>query len=328
MLKKITLITIYLIIIIYIIIINTKYHDYYYNELIKRTEIYVYGSSAPRGRILDRNGYVLVDNYGIKTIYYSKISNISVSDEVDIAYKLANLIEVETNIDSFKTFWLVNNNNGDNLITKEEWDKYNKRKITKEEIKKLKYSRVPRIEIDNFSYIDKQASSIYYLMNKGYSYEPKEIISGINDTLYASILEKNFLGIYGSLKWERKYNYDNTLKDIFGSVGSIPKEEVNNYLDNYYSMNDLVGISYLEKEYEKYLKGEKDLYKVNKDNTLTLVKKGSRGSDLYLSIDINLQLKLEESIKKNIIKAKKYKYTDYLTDAYGIISNPSNGVIL
>ena len=328
MLKKITLITIYLIIIIYIIIINTKYHDYYYNELIKRTEIYVYGSSAPRGRILDRNGYVLVDNYGIKTIYYSKISNISVSDEVDIAYKLANLIEVETNIDSFKTFWLVNNNNGDNLITKDEWDKYNKRKITKEEIKKLKYSRVPRIEIDNFSYIDKQASSIYYLMNKGYSYEPKEIISGINDTLYASILEKNFLGIYGSLKWERKYNYDNTLKDIFGSVGSIPKEEVNNYLDNYYSMNDLVGISYLEKEYEKYLKGEKDLYKVNKDNTLTLVKKGSRGSDLYLSIDINLQLKLEESIKKNIIKAKKYKYTDYLTDAYGIISNPSNGEIL
>ena len=328
MLKKITLITIYLIIIIYIIIINTKYHDYYYNELIKRTEIYVYGSSAPRGRILDRNGYVLVDNYGIKTIYYSKISSISVSDEVDIAYKLANLIEVETNIDSFKTFWLVNNNNGDNLITKEEWDKYNKRKITKEEIKKLKYSRVPRIEIDNFSYIDKQASSIYYLMNKGYSYEPKEIISGINDTLYASILEKNFLGIYGSLKWKRKYNYDNTLKDIFGSVGSIPKEEVNNYLDNYYSMNDLVGISYLEKEYEKYLKGEKDLYKVNKDNTLTLVKKGSRGSDLYLSIDINLQLKLEESIKKNIIKAKKYKYTDYLTDAYGIISNPSNGEIL
>jgi penicillin-binding protein A len=328
MLKKITLITIYLFIILYIIIINTKYHDYYYNELIRRTEIYVYGSSAPRGRILDRNGYVLVDNYGIKTIYYSKISNISVSDEVDIAYKLANLIEVEINKDSFKTFWLVNNNNGDNLITKEEWDKYNKRKITKEEIKKLKYSRVPRIEIDNFSYIDKQASSIYYLMNKGYSYEPKEIISGINDTLYASILEKNFLGIYGSLKWERIYNYDNTLKDIFGSVGSIPKEEVNNYLDNHYSMNDLVGISYLEKEYEKYLKGEKDLYKVNKDNTLKLVKKGSRGSDLYLSIDINLQLKLEESIKKNIIKAKKYKYTDYLSDAYGIISNPSNGEIL
>ena len=165
-------------------------------------------------------------------------------------------------------------------------------------------------------------------MNKGYSYEPKEIVSNLSDTDYATILEENILGIFGGLKWERVYNSGNTLRDIFGSVGSIPKEEIDDYLDNSYNRSDLVGISYLEKEYEEYLKGEKDIYKVNSDNTLTLVKEGSSGSDLYLSIDIDLQKKLEESIKENILKAKKYKYTNYLKEGYSVISNPKTGEIL
>ena len=328
MFKKIFLITIYLLFGIRIVVINTKYHDYYFNELVKKTEIYVNGTSAPRGRILDRNGVVLVDNIGKKTIYYSKISKISTKDEIDIAYKLANIINVEINEDSFKKFWLINHNNGDDLITKEEWDKYDKRKITSDEIKKLKYSRVPKKEIDDYSDKDKHASSIYFLMNKGYSYEPKEIVSNLSDTDYATILEENILGIFGGLKWERVYNSGNTLRDIFGSVGSIPKEEIDDYLDNSYNRSDLVGISYLEKEYEEYLKGEKDIYKVNSNNTLTLVKEGSSGSDLYLSIDIDLQKKLEESIKENILKAKKYKYTNYLKEGYSVISNPKTGEIL
>lgn len=328
MIKKIILILIYTLLGGRILYLNLNLHDYYFNELINKTEIYVNGSSAPRGRILDRNGVVLVDNIGKKTIYYSKLSNITMKDEINIAYKLANLINIELIPDSYKKFWLVNNNNGNDLITKEEIDKYNKRKITSEELKKIKYSRIPRSDIDNYSDIDKLASSIYYLMNKGYSYEPKEIVSNLSDTEYASILEENILGIYGSLKWERVYNEGDVLKDIFGTVGNIPKEEINSYIDNSYNMNDYVGISYLEKEYEEYLKGEKDVYKVNKDNTLTLIKEGKSGNDLYLSIDIDLQKKLESSIRNNILKAKKYKYTDYLEEGYSIISNPSTGEIL
>ena len=42
-------------------------------KLEEKTNIYVNGISAPRGRILDTNGKVLVDNIGVKTIYYNKI---------------------------------------------------------------------------------------------------------------------------------------------------------------------------------------------------------------------------------------------------------------
>ena len=50
------------------------YKDNYYNILLnKKVNNIVYGSSAPRGRILDRNGKILVDNIGIKTLFYSKV---------------------------------------------------------------------------------------------------------------------------------------------------------------------------------------------------------------------------------------------------------------
>ncbi len=51
--------------------------EFFTLALNNKTVIYVNGGSAPRGRILDTNGKVLVDNLGIKTIYYNKIKGIS-----------------------------------------------------------------------------------------------------------------------------------------------------------------------------------------------------------------------------------------------------------
>ena len=50
---------------------------YYKEKLEERTLVYINGNSAPRGRILDTNGKVLVDNIGVKTIYYNKVKDIS-----------------------------------------------------------------------------------------------------------------------------------------------------------------------------------------------------------------------------------------------------------
>ena len=46
--------------------------DYYKKRLDETTNIIISGSSAPRGRILDRNGNIIVDNKGVKTIIYNK----------------------------------------------------------------------------------------------------------------------------------------------------------------------------------------------------------------------------------------------------------------
>lgn len=299
-----------------------------YQKLLKEKTInYVYGTDAPRGRILDRNGKILVDNIGIKSVYYTKKNNY---DEIIIAEELANILEIDIskNENVLKKYWLIKNDNGNNLITEEEYDLYEKRKLSSEDIKLLKYERITDDMLNIFSDLEKEIATIYDLMNKGYSYEKKLILKNIDDTTYSKLIDANIKGISLEITWERIYNYGDTLKDVFGTIGSIPEEKKSEYLASGYKLDDIVGLSYLEYQYENYLKGEKDLYQVNSDNSLTLVKKGSKGKDLVLSIDIDVQLELERLIQENILKAKRYEYTDYFSESYSIVSNPNTGEII
>ena len=94
-----------------------------------------------------------------------------------------------------------------------------------------------------------------------------------------------------------------------------------------YALNDIVGISYLEKQYEEYLKGEKDLFKVNRDGTLTQVTSGMRGKDLVLTIDINMQREIESILKEEIKNGKKLANTEYYNGSYVIVGDVKNGGI-
>ncbi len=326
--KYLFLIITFFILLIRLIYINFYEKEKYQQILANKTNTYVYGTSAPRGRILDRNGNVLVDNKGVKTVYYTKLKGVTTKEEIEIAYQLAKILNIKINEDTFKEFWLILNNNGDSLIKEDEWRQYEERKLTNEDIKKLKLARIPKESLNNFSTLDKKSATIYNLMNKGYSYQKKEIMKYVNDNEYSLIVDSNIKGVTTELSFERVYNYGDTLKDIFGSLGSIPEEMKDDYLDKGYELNDVVGLSYLELYYEDYLKGEKDLYKVNDDNTLTLLKSGHKGNDLILSIDINAQLELEKIIKDNIVAAKKRKYTNYFSESYSIVGIPKTGEII
>ena len=303
--------------------------DYYKDILEKKTLIYVNGSSAPRGKILDTNGKVLVDNIGVKTIYYNKLKEIDKNEEIEISYKLANILTInEASSDVLKEFWLVLNNNGKELITDEEYELLNERKLTNDDLESKKRERITDEMLENFNYIDKKAANIYDLMNDGYNYSKKEILRNVAEEEYAKVIESNIPGITGELSWERKYLYEDTLKNILGRIGSIPKELKDEYLDNGYELTDIVGLSYLEYQYEEYLKGTKAKYLVNNDNTLTMVEEEKRGNDLVLSIDIDIQLKVEEILKDKILLGKKYPNTDYYKDSYALVSNPNTGNII
>lgn len=306
-----------------------SFYEVYHEKLVAKTEVYVSGSSAPRGRILDTNGKVLVDNIGIKTIYYNKIKGISTEEEIEIALKLANILSVdEASEDELKDFWLVLNDNGKSLITQEEYELLEERKITNEELEDLKYQRITMEMLDDFDEIERKAAFIYALMNTGYVYSKKEILRDVSEDEYAKVIESNIAGITGEMTWERIYLYGDTLKNIFGSIGLIPEESVSEYLNNGYELTDTVGLSYLEYQYEEYLKGTKAKYLVNGDNTLTLVSNEERGNDLVLSIDIELQLKVEEIIKDKIILGDSYPNTDYYKDSYALVSDTNTGSIL
>ena len=301
----------------------------YQEKLLAKTEVYVSGSSAPRGRILDTNGNLLVDNIGVKTIYYNKIKGINIEDEIEIAKKLADILTIDpAGTKALKDYWLVTNSNGESLITEEEYKLLEERKLTNNDITDLKYERITEEMLNSFSDIEKKAAHIYSLMNDGYVYSKKEILKDVSESEYAKVIESNIPGITGELSWERIYLYGDTLKNIFGSIGLIPEERKEEYLSSGYELTDTVGLSYLEYEYEEYLKGTKAEYLVNSDNTLTLVSEEKRGNDLVLSIDINLQLKVEEIIKDKIILGDKYPNTDYYKDSYALVSDPNNGSIL
>lgn len=297
----------------------------------------VYGPSMPRGRILDRNYNVIVDNVGTNIISYKKEANASVKDEIDYAYLLASKIDInyaKLTKNSLKDFWIVNNKEkADKKITDKEYELYKRRKLKAKDLEALKKMRITDKELSVYSDIDKKSAYIYYLMNHGYSYDDKVIKEDITPLEYAFIEQNknNLKGFSVSSSWKRTYPYGDTLRQILGNVSTseqgIPNSDAASYLNKGYSLNDRVGISYLEKMYEDELKGKKDKYQIV-NGKKTLIEKGKRGNDIVLSIDINIQQSLEEIIKEELINAKKEPNTKYYDHTSVIITDPKTGGVL
>lgn len=325
-----------LLIIIYIISITRLYYlmiykkEYYNKILYEKNNKIIYGTSAPRGRILDTNGKIIVDNVGIKTIFYNRVKGISEEDEISIAKSLSNIIDIEYgNIDELKYFYYINNKDEiNNKLSDDIKTKYKERKISYDEYNKEKLNLINDNMINNMTDIDKKASKIYSIMIKGYNYEDKIIKKDCSDIEYSQVIEKNIPGIKCEMSFKRINNYGNLLSNIIGDVGLIPSEDKEYYLEKGYSLNDVVGISYLEKYYEDYLRGTKAKYKINKDNTISLISNYKEGNDLVLNIDIDIQKKIEDLLENEIIKSKDYKSTRYYNGSYIIVSNPSDGSII
>ncbi|MBR1717821.1 MAG: penicillin-binding protein 2 [Bacilli bacterium] len=312
-----------------------KYKDIYDNYSNK----IVYGDTSPRGNIYDRYGRVIVTNKPLRTIVYKKNYGVTLNDEIKIAYKLSSILDIDyskVTDEIIKNFWIKKNpKKARNKILESELEKYRYRKITGSDIENLKISRVKDEELKEFGEIDKKAAYIYYLMNKGYSYSEKIIKDkGVTDEEYALISAniKNLNGVNTKVSWERYYPYGNVFKSMLGSVSSsskgIPKEYLDYYLKKGYSMNDRVGTSYIEYMYDDILKGDKSSYRIKKDNSLELIQSGSKGNDIYLTIDIELQKEVEKILEEEIIKAKKEANTTYYNKSFVVITEPSTGEVL
>ncbi len=312
-----------------VITIRYNKHEYYLDKYMAINEQYTYGSTAPRGRILDINGKVLVDNIGVNTILYHKQNNINKEEEIEIAKRLVKLTNYEYKYDEEKLvdyFLVIYPDIGNSLISKSEYKLYQERKLSKEEIEKRKRNRVTQEDLDKLSLEEKYSSYFYYLMNDGYMYDNKILVEDISDSLYAKILEANLPGIFGEVFSKRVYPYGESLKTILGEISNSLPSEKKELLSEGYTLSDKVGISGLEEYYEKYLKGEKALYKIV-DNNLKLVKEAKKGKDLVLNIDIDVQLKVEDIIKKEMIKNKKLPNTEYYKESYALVSEPKTGNI-
>ncbi len=304
-------------------------HDYYENKYIAINEQYTYGSTAPRGRILDIKGNVLVDNKGVNTILYHKSSTITKEKEIDIAKKLVSITNYQYMYDEDKLgdyFLVLYPDIGDTLISEREYDLYKKRKLTKNSLEERKRERVTTEQINSLTLEEKYSSYFYYLMNEGYMYDNKVLLKDIDDALYAVILEANLEGVFGEVFWERAYPYGESLKTVLGEISNSLPNEKKDLLDKGYTLNDKVGISGLEEYYEEYLKGDKALYKIV-NNNLELVKEAKKGKDLILEIDMDMQLQIENIIKNEMIKNRKLPNTEFYKESFALVSEPATGAI-
>ncbi|MBO5138247.1 MAG: penicillin-binding protein 2 [Bacilli bacterium] len=319
-----------------VMLLENKKYNY---TLDKLTYTEVLGSSAPRGRIYDRNHNLLVDNKAVKTIYYKKDKKTTTEEELDLSY----IVSKNINIDYDKTtesmkreFFLAKNKDiCKKKITKEEWQKLEERKLTSQQIEKLKKERITDEELSSLQEEDTKAAYLYYLMNKGYTYDEKIIKSeDVSDEEYAYIAEhaQELPGFNTKLDWDRVYLYGDTFRSILGTVSSttqgIPSDNKEEYLKNGYLLSDRVGLSYLEKQYETYLKGKKEKYRVINRHELALIEEGKRGNDIVLSIDINLQREVENILAEEVIKTKSEPNTQYYDHSFVIIQDPKTGEIL
>ena len=99
------------IIIGYLFYIQIVKNEYFKEKVEKSTIKIVEGDSAPRGRIYDRNGRLIVNNVAVKTITYKK-TGLSTKEEVELAYKVSKMLDInykKLKEKDLRNFWLINN---------------------------------------------------------------------------------------------------------------------------------------------------------------------------------------------------------------------------
>mgnify|MGYP005783431555 CR=1 FL=1 len=116
--------------------------DVFKEKLAQIADVVIEGSSAPRGRIYDRNYNLLVDNKAMKTIYYKKDKDITIEEELKLAYEVSKHLDLDVTkltLRNFKEFWLAQNDEeAKKRITEEEWEKLEQRKLDQSDIENLR----------------------------------------------------------------------------------------------------------------------------------------------------------------------------------------------
>ncbi|PTG08795.1 penicillin-binding protein [Staphylococcus chromogenes] len=314
----------------------------HFNQMIRESDNVTVNESAPRGRILDRNGNVIVDNASKKAITYTRGKNTSQKEILTTAKKLSNIITMDT--DSITTrdkkdFWIQKYPEKVKQLMKKEQALVENGDISQEQFDQSLRDKISDKDINQLTKKDLQVLAIYREMSQGTTLSPRTIKKeGVTDEEYAAVSQQlsDMPGINTSMDWDRKYPYGSTLKGVLGQVSTseegLPKELTDDYLSKGYSRNDRVGKSYLEQQYESVLRGEKKeiQYTTDKSGEIIdskVINEGSRGDDLVLTIDIELQQKAESYLEKQIAKLRSEGAKD-MDSAMMVVQDPKSGDIL
>ncbi|GGI11184.1 peptidoglycan D,D-transpeptidase FtsI family protein [Gottfriedia solisilvae] len=320
-----------------------------YQLELERTENMTVDKSVPRGKILDRNGKVVVDNTPLRSITYTRKKGTTSAELLEMATKLTSYLKMPTDKimeRDRKDYWLLTHpEEAKELVSKKE-DKKLKAKYEEDpasynkEYYAMQLDAITEDDIKSLSKQDLQILAIYKQMSVGYALTPQTIKSeGVTEPEYAMVSEHldELPGVDVTTDWERDYVYEDTFRTILGNITSekegLPAENVDYYLARGYDRNDRVGKSYIEQQYEDVLRGTKGKAQNVVDTQgnvidTKVITEGEPGSDLVLSLDIELQKKVDEIVKTELLRAKQTSNGKYLDRAFVTMMNPKTGEIL
>ncbi|MCY8797827.1 peptidoglycan D,D-transpeptidase FtsI family protein [Bacillus inaquosorum] len=321
---------------------------------------------APRGKMYDRNQKVAVDNQSVPEIVYVSTSSTKTEDKIKTAKRLAALIHIDTEFlkeRDLRDYWIASHPKKAAALLKESESNLKGAQAYKLQLERVPNQELKAIQRDDE---EMEIAAIYTRFSSGNAYEPQIVkamnpnesnSNGKNGTLLdekksSTQRPKNDLtydeisivsehleelpGIDIVNDWTRKYPYDKTLYSVFGGVTTpdqgLLSDRKDFYLTRGYANNDRVGKSYIEYQYEDYLNSQKEKVQYVEDNKGNVVSqktidKGSRGYDLQLSFDMELQAEVEKIIEEEVRNSRARG--NYMLDrAFVVMMDPNNGDIL
>lgn len=304
-----------------------------FSDLVNATETTIVEGSVPRGLIVDSEGELMVSNEALPAISYTRGQDTSGEDMVQTAQNLAKYIAIDfedvSDRDLQDYFVAANTDVINDRLTDDEAS------AADDEIYAIQVSKVTDDDLNSLSDQDKEAAIIFAKMNAASSLSTVMIKNDGVTTEETSVVAEHSAELPGvnlTTDWKRTYPQDSLLRSLLGSVSSteegIPSDQQDFYLAKGYALNDRVGESYIEEQYEADLRGSKTTYEtevsqdgeiINSEQTYA----GEMGNTVQLTIDSEYQAELEAYATQYLEDAT----TEDNNSIYIVASDPDTGAI-
>ena len=317
--------------------------DFYETKLASASQTRVTTSSA-RGQIYDAAGKPLVENTLKQVVSFTRNNKMTAAELKETAKKLLTYVNV-TSPDltdrQIADYYLADQDIYKKTVESLPSDKRLDSDGNRLSEATLYNNAVESINVSQLNYTDEQKKEIYLFsqLNAVGNFATGTISTdALDDTQVALVASasKELPGISISTSWDRKV-LDTSLSSIVGSVSSeksgLPAEEVDAYLKKGYSLNDRVGTSYLEKQYEDVLQGKRSVKEIHLDKhgnmeSVENVEEGSKGNNIKLTIDLAFQNSVDDLLKSYFNSELGNGGAKYSEGVYAVALNPKTGAVL
>lgn len=307
--------------------------------------------SVPRGLMYDRFGQLILDNEPERSITYTPPKNgDSANKRLEIAEALAEFIVMEEDFEDLealvrerdkKEYWyLQNTQEANERVTQEK-----REDLTASQEYQAVLDAIKPEDYNDYDWTDPHLLNVVAIkkeLDQAHQLSPHTIKNeNVTEVEYALVSENlsNLPGIDAKIDWNRVSKVDNTFGSFLGNISSanegIPSENRDYYLSLGYSRNDRVGTSGLEQQYESVLRGQKEVIQYTTDSRGNIVGSetvvdGKSGNDLILTVDIELQQKVDQIVQEELeaFITQNPSANEYMQDALVAMIDPQTGEIL